>query len=222
MQSITHFFHFLLHIDEKVEPLIRHNGSGTYVIFFAVLFAETGFVITPFLPGDTLLFFAGIFARPEKHALNLGILLPVMTFAPLCGDITNFHIGMFLGPRLFSNAHSKLFRRSALDKTHEFFEKHGKNTIVLARWVAIVRTFAPFVAGMGQMPFKVFIKYSAIGAVAWVWACTLAGYFFGGIPAVRDNFGLAVLGMLLVGAVPIAIEILKQRQEIKDREAAKK
>ena len=198
-------------------PLIHRNGNGTYAIFFAVLFAETGFVITPFLPGDTLLFFAGLFARPEKHALNLWVLLPVLTLAPLAGDCTNFHIGMLLGPKLFSNKHSKLFRRSALDKTHEFFEKHGRNTIVLARWVAVVRTFAPFVAGMSQMSFKVFIKYSAIGAILWVWVCTLAGYFFGAIPVVQDNFGLAMVGMLLVGAIPIGIEILKQRQEIRER-----
>ncbi|MHB8637995.1 MAG: DedA family protein [Fimbriimonadaceae bacterium] len=222
MQSINNLFHFLLHIDEKVGPLIHRNGNWTYAIFFAVLFAETGLVVTPFLPGDTLLFFAGLFARPEKHSLNIYILLPLMTLAPLCGDSTNFMIGKWFGSRLFSDKHSKIFRRSALDKTHEFFEKHGQKTIVLARWVAIVRTFAPFVAGMGRMPYLQFIRFSAIGAFFWVWGCMLAGYFFGAIPAVSEHFSFAILAMLLVGAIPIALEILKQRQEFREREARAK
>lgn len=215
VQSIHNIFEFLRHIDEHFHP----HGVYGYLIPFLVLFAETGLVITPFLPGDTLLFAVGIFARPEKHALNIWILLPLMVLAPLCGDITNFTIGKTLGPRLFSNKHSKLFRRSALDKTHEFFEKHGKNTIVLARWVAVIRTFAPFVAGMGQMPFRTFFKFSAIGAWIWVWTCMLAGYFFGAIPAVKDHLAYALVGMLLVGAIPISIEVLKQRQEIRERQA---
>lgn len=213
MHSIHDIIVYLRNIDENFHP----HGLYAYLIPFLVLFAETGFVVTPFLPGDTLLFTIGVLARPEKHALNILILLPLMTLAPLCGDTTNFMIGKWFGPRLFSDKHSKLFRRSALDKTHEFFEKHGEKTIILARWVAIVRTFAPFVAGMGQMPYLQFIRFSAVGAFFWVWGCMLAGYFFGAIPAVKEHFGWAILGMLLVGAVPIAWEVLKQQQEFRER-----
>lgn len=219
MESLRHLFHFLLHIDEKIPGLIHRNGDASYLILFAVVFCETGFVVTPFLPGDTLLFAAGVFAHPSKHALNIWVLLGVMTLAPLCGDVTNFQIGRLIGARLFSNKHSKIFRHSALEKTHEFFEKHGRNTIILARWVAIVRTFAPFVAGMGDMRFFTFIKYSAIGAVIWVWVCTLSGYFFGSIPAVQEHFALAMLVMLLAGAIPISLEVLKHRGEMREREA---
>ena len=214
MHSLHNIIEYLLHIDEKFKP----HGLYGYLVPFLVLFAETGLVITPFLPGDTLLFAIGVLARPERNALNIWILLPLMTLAPLCGDSTNFMIGKWFGPKLFSNKHSKIFRRSALDKTHEFFEKHGQNTIILARWVAIVRTFAPFVAGMGQMPYAKFIRFSAMGAFFWVWGCMLAGYFFGAITAVREHFGLAILAMLLVGVIPISIEVLKQRQEFKERE----
>jgi membrane-associated protein len=219
LQAIVEFFRnlfdFLRHFDERFHP----HGFYAYLAPFLVLFAETGLVVTPFLPGDTLLFAMGVLARPEKHALNIWILLPLMTLAPLCGDSTNFFIGRWFGPRLFSDKHSKIFRRSALDKTHEFFEKHGQKTIILARWVAIIRTFAPFVAGMGRMEFLQFIRFSAIGAFFWVWGCMLAGYFFGAIPAVKEHFAWAILAMLLVGAIPISIEILKQRQEFKTREA---
>jgi membrane-associated protein len=215
IHSLHDLFEFLRHIDENFSP----RGFYGYLIPFLVLFAETGLVVTPFLPGDTLLFTLGLFARPDRHALNIYILLPLLTLAPLCGDSTNFLIGRWFGHRMFSNPKSKIFRRSALDKTHEFFEKHGERTIILARWVAIVRTFAPFVAGMGEMRFTKFIRYSAIGAFFWVWGCMLAGYFFGAMPVVHKNFGYAILAMLLAGAIPISIEILKQRQEIKAREA---
>lgn len=217
IHSIRDLFEFLRHVDEHFKP----HGLYGYLIPFLVLFAETGFVVTPFLPGDTLLFAVGLLSRPDRHGLNIFICLPLLTLAPLCGDSTNFMIGKWFGHKLFSNENSRIFRRSALDKTHEFFEKHGERTIILARWVAVVRTFAPFVAGMGEMKFSRFIRFSAIGAFFWVWGCMLAGYFFGAIPAVRDHFGLAMIAMLLVGAVPISIEILKQRQEIKERERGK-
>jgi len=214
IQWITHAWEYVRHIDEHFQP----HGVYGYLVPFLVLFAETGLVVTPFLPGDTLLFFVGLMARPDRHALNIYILLPLLTLAPLCGDSTNFMIGRWFGHRMFRNENSKIFRRSALERTHEFFEKHGERTIILARWVAIVRTFAPFVAGMGEMRFAKFIRYSAFGAFFWVWGCMLAGYFFGAIPAVREHFGLAMLAMLLAGAIPIAFEVLKQRQEVKARE----
>jgi membrane-associated protein len=214
VHSIRGIIDFLRHIDEY-----RPHGAWAYLVPFIVLFAETGLVITPFLPGDTLLFAVGLLSRPEKQALNIWIILPMLTLAPLCGDCSNFMIGRWLGPKLFSNPHSKIFRRSSLDRTHEFFDKHGRNTIILARWVAVIRTFAPFVAGMGRMEFPTFFRFSAIGAWIWVWTCLLAGYFFGGIPAVKDHFGLAMLVMLGAGLIPISLELTSQWREIREREA---
>lgn len=205
----------LLHADKSVEWAIHHFGGWIYLLLAGVLFMETGFVITPFLPGDTLLFAAGIFSHPERHALNLWIVLPVLTLGPLLGDTVNFHLGKWVGPHLFRNEKSKLFKKSYLDKTHLFFEKYGQKTIVLARWVPIVRTFSPFVAGLSQMPYRQFIGYSTVGAVIWVWVCVFAGYLFGGLPVVRDNFEIAMLGLVFVSLIPITIEYIKHRREKK-------
>lgn len=200
-----------LHADKKIAWFVQHNGSlWAYALLFLILFAETGFVVTPFLPGDTLLFAAGILGHPEQHALNLAILLPLLTVAPLCGDCVNFLVGKWLGPRLFHNENSKIFKRKNLAKTHEFFEKYGRRTIILARWVPVVRTFAPFVAGMSQMDFRHFFSYSVVGAIIWVWICTLAGYWFGSLPVIQKNFGIAMVVMALITFIPLSIEITRQ------------
>lgn len=219
MNSIERLLRTITHLDRHISWTINHYGAWTYVIIFFLLFAETGFVITPFLPGDTLLFTAGFFASPDKHALNLFILIPVMILGPLAGDITNFHIGKWIGPRLFHDEKSRFLRRSNLERTHQFFETYGSRTIILARWVPIVRTFAPFVAGLGRLTFDKFIIYSVIGAVIWVTVCTSAGYFFGNLPIVKNNFEVAMLGMILVTLTPVLIEATRHR--IKAKKAAK-
>lgn len=209
MSDLTAFFQSLVHIDEHIGWLIHQLGPWAYLAIFALLFAETGFVVTPFLPGDTLLFTAGIFAA--KGSLNIYLLIPVMILGPLAGDITNFHIGKWIGPHLFKREKSRIFKRSHLERTHKFFEVYGGKTIILARWVPIVRTFAPFVAGLGRLTFGKFIGYSIAGAVIWVNVCTFAGYFFGNLPWVKNNFELAMLAMILVTLIPLMLETLRHQ-----------
>jgi membrane-associated protein len=209
----------LLHVDRNLPAYIHQYGVWFYGIMFLILFAETGLVVTPFLPGDTLLFAAGIFANPGQ-GLNLPIVLLVLTCAPILGDTVNYHIGKFFGPKIFSSETSKILNRRHLAETHEFFEKYGSQAVTIARWVPIVRTFAPFVGGMSGMPFRIFIAWSALGAVIWVWVCTLAGYFFGRIPWVHQNFELAMLAMVLITVMPIAHKIDKSRRARKVRPSA--
>jgi membrane-associated protein len=212
------FFHALLHLDDSVRQLILDHGSWVYGIVFAVIFVETGLVIMPFLPGDSLLFALGLFANPGVKGsgqLNVWILFFSLTFAAFLGDNVNYQIGKHLGARLFRNENSKIFRRSYLDKTHAFFEKHGGWTLVLARFVPIIRTFAPFVAGMGTMTFPRFLMWSVLGGVTWVGVCLFAGYFFGQIPVVRENFEIMVLGIVVVSIVPMVLKFLKMRKEAK-------
>jgi membrane-associated protein len=206
--------YWIRHLDDQIGGLIQHYGPWAYGILFLILFCETGLVVMPFLPGDTLLFAAGIFANQPagKPGFHIGVLLTVLTLAPLCGDSVNYFLGRKLGPRIFRNPKSKLLNPKNLDKTQEFFEKHGGKAVIIARWIPVIRTFAPFVAGMGAMGYRKFVGFSAIGAVLWVWVCVGAGYFFGGIPWVKANFELAMLAMFLVTALPVAIETWKHRQ----------
>ncbi|KAA0237055.1 MAG: DedA family protein, partial [Armatimonadetes bacterium] len=184
-----------LNLDTHLEGVIAQYGPWVYGILFAIVFMETGLVVTPFLPGDTLLFAAGIFSQPEG-GLNLWLVALTFLFAALAGDNVNYQIGRLLGRRLFRNENSRVFKRSHLDRTHAFFERYGGKTIIIARFVPIVRTFTPFVAGMGAMTFSRFIVYSVAGALLWVVVCVGAGYLFGRIPVVRDNFAVAVLACL--------------------------
>ncbi len=215
MNSASRLLSTFTHLDKHIAWLIHQFGPWSYIIIFLLLFAETGFVITPFLPGDTLLFVAGFFASPAKGALNPFILVPVLILGPLAGDITNFHIGKWLGPKLFHNEKSKFFNRAHLQRTHDFFETYGSRTIILARWVPIVRTFAPFVAGLGRLTFDKFIMYSIIGAVIWVLVCTSSGYFFGNLPIVKNNFEWAMVGMIAVTLTPVLIEGFRHRLKAK-------
>ncbi len=204
---------FLLHIDKHIEVLIRDFGPQAYGILFAIVFAETGLVVTPFLPGDTLLFAAGLFCHPDKAShLNFPLMFLVFMAAALCGDNVNYYVGRSIGPKLFRNENSKIFRKSYLDKTHHFFEKHGKRTIILARFVPIVRTFSPFVAGMGQMPYKEFLLYSVLGALLWVGLFLTGGYLLGDIPAVQNNFGIAMVAMAILTFLPMGFEVWKARK----------
>ncbi|MGI8924681.1 MAG: DedA family protein [Fimbriimonadales bacterium] len=202
---------FFLHIDQSLDTILSTYKAWTYLILFGVIFAETGLVIAPFLPGDSLLFAAGMFSHRAEDGLNPFILFFVLVAAAVLGDSTNYFIGKFLGPKLFKNGKARFFKKENLDRTHEFFEKYGANTVIFARFVPIVRTFAPFVAGLGAMPYRKFIGYSVFGSILWVGICVFAGYFFGQIPAVRDNFTLAILSIIAVSVIPAAIELLRRR-----------
>jgi membrane-associated protein len=208
---------FIKHLDVHLHNLIAAKPTMAYLLLFGVVFAETGLVVTPFLPGDTLLFAAGLLSNSKggEPGFNLWIVLAVLTLAPICGDTVNYHIGKWLGPRLFSSNKNRFLKRENLDKTHEFFERHGGKAIILARWVPIVRTFAPFVAGMGAMDYKHFFRYSLAGAFIWVWVCTLAGYFFGGIPIVKQNFEIAMLAMLALTGGPMVFEAWRHSRKPK-------
>jgi len=212
MDAFHTFTNLFLHVDDNLQQVIARYGSGVYALLFGIIFAETGLVVTPFLPGDSLLFAAGIFAHPQRGGLNVGVLFGILSLAAILGDTVNYHIGKAFGHRLFTNERSRLFKRSHLDKTHAFFEKHGGKTIILARFVPIVRTFAPFVAGMGSMSYGRFLLYNVTGALLWVGICVGAGYFFGGIEAVRKHFELVVLAIILLSAVPIVFEVVSHRR----------
>jgi membrane-associated protein len=211
---------FIKNIDDYIGRMIVQFGPWTYLILFLIVFAETGLVFMPFLPGDSLLLAAGIFSNPNRQGLDLKILLPVLTLAPLVGDSVNYHVGKWLGPRLFRSETSRFLNRKHLAKTEEFFVKHGAKTIIIARWVPIVRTFAPFVAGMGAMEYKRFFGYSVLGAFIWVWTCVLVGYYFGQIKWVEDNFEYAILAIIAVSLLPILFEAIKHRREAKQRAEA--
>jgi membrane-associated protein len=212
-------FHAVMHIDQQLGHIIRDHGQATYGILFAIIFCETGLVVTPFLPGDSLLFAVGIFCHPEKSQLNIGVTFLVLMAAAFIGDTCNYCIGKFFGAHLFRNEKSKFFNRAHIQTTHEFFEKHGKKTIVLARFVPVVRTCAPFVAGMGAMPFPRFIGFSVLGTTLWVVLFLFGGYYIGAIKQVNENFGLAVLVMVVVTAAPLGWEVYKGFKENQSKKA---
>ncbi|OFK88264.1 MULTISPECIES: DedA family protein [unclassified Eikenella] len=200
---------FILHIDQHLIELTQTYGLWIYAILFLIVFCETGLVVTPFLPGDSLLFAAGAVAA--LGGMNVHIAAALLLAAAVIGDAINFAIGKYFGKKLFAKPDSRVFKREYLDKTHAFYEKYGGKTIILARFVPIVRTFAPFVAGMGNMHYGRFIRYNIIGALMWVGLLTYAGYFFGELPVVKNNFGLVVIGILVVSVLPMAVEIAKAK-----------
>ena len=200
---------FILHIDQHLIELTQTYGLWIYAILFLIVFCETGLVVTPFLPGDSLLFAAGAVAA--LGGMNVHIAAALLLAAAVIGDATNFAIGKYFGEKLFAKPDSRVFKREYLDKTHAFYEKYGGKTIILARFVPIVRTFAPFVAGMGDMHYGRFIRYNIIGALMWVGLLTYAGYFFGELPVVKNNFGLVVIGIIVVSVLPMAVEIAKAK-----------
>lgn len=199
----------LLHLDEYLANIINLFGPLTYFFLFCVLFAETGLVIAPFLPGDSLLFAVGTLAG--GGLLNIFIIYPLLLLATITGDNVNYWIGYHFGSRVFSKENSRLFNKKYLEKTSEFYIKHGGKTIILARYVPIVRTFAPFVAGIGKMHYKTFLIYSLAGGFLWVTGLTFAGYFFGQIPIIKNNFEIAILGIIFVSLLPVFYEFLKHK-----------
>ena len=200
---------FVLHIDQHLIELTQTYGLWIYAILFLIVFCETGLVVTPFLPGDSLLFAAGAVAA--LGGMNVHIAAGLLLAAAVIGDAVNFAIGKYFGEKLFAKPDSRVFKREYLDKTHAFYEKYSGKTIILARFVPIVRTFAPFVAGMGNMHYGRFIRYNIIGALMWVGLLTYAGYFFGELPVVKNNFGLVVIGIIVVSVLPIVVEIAKAK-----------
>lgn len=213
MHQIIDFF---IHLDEHLQSLIGEHHGWIYLILFVIVFCETGLVVTPFLPGDSLLFAAGLLAHPDRNALNVWLLLLIFPTAALLGDNVNYFIGKTVGPKIFRSDKARFFKRSHLNKTHEFYERYGGKTIIIARFVPIVRTFAPFVAGIGAMTYPKYIIYCIAGALIWVNVCVWAGYFFGNLEFVKNNFSYAILAIILISLTPPFIEfILHKRREKK-------
>ncbi|MBP6177006.1 MAG: DedA family protein [Anaerolineales bacterium] len=210
MEFIKSAIDLFLHLDEYLQTIIANYGAWTYGILFAVIFVETGLVVMPFLPGDSLLFAAGTFAA--LGSLNVWFLIGLLAVAAVVGDAVNYSIGHYLGERAYS---IKWIKKEYLDKTHAFFEKHGGKAIFLARFVPIVRTFAPFVAGIGRMSYGYFATYNIVGGISWVFIFTLLGYFFGNIPFVKKNFELVIIAIILISVLPMVYEWLKARREAK-------
>ena len=210
MDFLASLLDLFLHLDEHLANIISNYGGWTYGILFAVIFIETGLVIMPFLPGDSLLFAAGTFAA--LGSFNVWGLIGLLIIAAVTGDAVNYSIGHYLGERAYS---IKWIKKEYLEKTHAFFEKHGGKAIFLARFVPIVRTFAPFVAGIGKMSYAYFATYNIVGGVTWVILFTLLGYFFGNIPFVKKNFEFVIIAIILISVVPMIVEWWKARRESK-------
>ena len=211
MEIVSSLINFVLHIDAHLTEIIALYGTTTYAILFGIVFAETGLVVTPFLPGDSLLFAVG--ALSAIGAMNIWLGLGVLFAAAVIGDAANYWIGHFFGQKIIESPKFPMVRKEHIDKAQAFYAKHGGKAIVLSRFVPIVRTFAPFVAGVGRMKYRQFFYYNVIGGAAWVLSFTLAGYFFGNIPSVKENFTLVIFVIIAISILPIIIEGLKARRE---------
>ncbi|OGD13674.1 MAG: hypothetical protein A2V76_06065 [Candidatus Aminicenantes bacterium RBG_16_63_14] len=211
MELVKKILDFALHLDKYLTAIIQQYGLWTYAILFLVIFVETGFVVMPFLPGDSLLFAAGTFAA--LGSFKVGWLILALSAAAIIGDTVNYWIGHYVGPKVFSREKARFFKKEHLDRTHAFYEKHGGKTIIIARFVPIIRSFAPFVAGIGRMSYGRFLAFNVIGGVGWVVLLVGAGYFFGNIPFVKKNFSLAILAIILISTIPILTEYLRHRKK---------
>jgi membrane-associated protein len=210
MSDLFHFFiDFVLHIDKHLVEIVSNYQSWTYAILFVIIFCETGLVVTPFLPGDSLLFAAGAVAAMAGNPLNIYFLVPMAVGAAFIGDNTNYTIGRFMGNKVYENNY-RLIKRKYLDETHAFYEKHGGKTLIIARFMPIIRTFAPFVAGVGTMRYRRFLMFCIIGNLLWVNIFSFAGYFFGNIPTVQKNFSLVVFAIIFISFIPPVYTFVKQ------------
>jgi membrane-associated protein len=218
MELILKLIDIFIHLDEYLGEVIRNYGTWTYLLLFGVIFMETGLVVTPFLPGDSLIFAAGTFAGMGD--LNVWLLWLLLCVAAVAGDTANYWIGHAVGPKAFTGQ-VRFLKKEYLDRTHAFYEKHGGKTIILARFIPIIRTFAPFVAGIGSMTYGHFIAYNVIGGVAWVTIFLFGGYFFGGLKFVQDNFSFVVIAIILISVMPGVYEFLKERLHQSKEVAAK-
>jgi membrane-associated protein len=209
MELLLKGMDILLHLDKYLDIMIQTMGLWSYVILFLIIFCETGLVVTPVLPGDSLLFAVGTFAA--IGSFDLAALLVLLSIAAIGGDTVNYWIGSYMGPKVFHYEGSRFFNKKHLERTHQFYEKYGGKTIIIARFVPIIRTFAPFVAGIGSMTYRTFLAYNVIGGILWIFSLTLAGYFFGNIPVVKKNFSLVIMAIVVLSVMPGVIEYLRQR-----------
>ncbi len=208
METLLYFFDFFVHLDKHLDSLLQQYGAWSYLVLFTIIFCETGLVVTPILPGDSLLFAAG--ALSGRGSLNVHLLVLLLCVAAVIGDFVNYSIGKWMGPKVFEKKDSKIFKVEYLKKTERFYERYGAKTIVIARFVPIVRTFAPFLAGVGQMSYLKFVSYNIVGGILWVSSLTYAGYLFGEIPLVKNNFSLVILGIIIVSILPAVIEVFRE------------
>ncbi|WP_374340941.1 DedA family protein [Azonexus sp.] len=212
MELLTQFIDIVLHLDKHLAVLVQQYGLWIYGILFVIIFAETGFVVTPFLPGDSLLFVAGALAALGEGGMDIATLIGVLGAAAVLGNMLNYQIGRYLGPRVFHWENSRLFNKAALQKTHAFYELHGGKTLVISRFLPLFRTFAPFVAGIGSMSYAKFSFFNLVGGIGWVGSLCLAGFWFGNMPWVRQNLSLVIVGIIAVSLLPVAIGYVKHRQ----------
>jgi membrane-associated protein len=210
MEYIAAFIDIVLHLDKHLAVLVQQYGPWIYAILFAIIFSETGFVVTPFLPGDSLLFVAGALAA--LGGMDIGVLLAALIAAAALGNMLNYQIGRVLGPKVFQWESSRFFNKAALVKTHAFYEKHGGKTLIISRFLPLFRTFAPFVAGIGAMTYSRFTFFNLIGAISWVALLTLAGYFFGNLSWVQRNLSVVIIGIIVVSMIPVAIGWWRHRK----------
>lgn len=210
MELIQHFFGIFVHLDRYLEVIIRDYGLWTYLILFLIVFCETGLVVTPFLPGDSLLFAAGALAATTS--LSVGWLIGLLSVAAIGGDTLNYWIGHRIGPRVFQGSGSRFLNKEHLDRTHKFYEKHGGKTIIIARFMPIIRTFAPFVAGVGSMNYARFVKYNIVGGLAWIVVFIVGGYLFGNIPVVKRNFTLVIMVIIVISVLPGIVEFIRHHR----------
>jgi membrane-associated protein len=211
---------FFLHLDRHLQSFVKDYHTWTYLALFVVIFCETGLVVTPFLPGDSLIFAAGAIAALDGHPLNIFWLWLIICAAAILGDTVNYWIGHFIGPKAFGREDARILKKKYLDETHEFFEKYGGSTIILARFVPIVRTFAPFVAGVGEMSYAHFLAFNVIGGVAWVSVFVFAGYFFGNISFIKHNFSYVIIVIVLISILPMVIKAMSERRKRKALDSA--
>lgn len=204
---------FILHIDQHLATIISQYGLWTYGLLFLIIFAETGLVVTPFLPGDSLLFAAGAFCAKPETGLNIHLMALLLWVAAFLGDTVNYWIGAWFGPAVFKREDSLLLRKKHLEKAHAFFERYGGRAIILARFVPIVRTFVPFVAGVGRMTYSRFMAYNIVGGFIWIAVFSYAGYFFGAHPFVQRNFKVVIVAIIIISVIPIVIEFIKGWRE---------
>lgn len=209
MELIKYLIDLFLHLDTHLGEIIQGYGVWTYTILFLIVFCETGLVVTPFLPGDSLLFAAGAFAA--RGDLNVLLLFLILCVAAIVGDTVNYMIGHYIGPKIFHKENVRFLNKKHLERTHQFYEKYGGKTIIIARFIPIIRTFAPFVAGIGSMSYWRFIGYNVVGGVVWVAVCTFGGYFFGNLEVVKRNFSLVILAIIFISILPIIIEFARHR-----------
>ena len=210
MEFLKKIIDIALHLDRYLSAVIQQYGLWTYAILFLIIFIETGFVVMPFLPGDSLLFAAGTFAALK--ALDIRLLILLHSAAAIIGDTVNYWVGHHLGPKVFRKENARFFKKEYLDRTHAFYEKHGGKTIIIARFVPIIRSFAPLIAGVGRMSYGRFLAFNVIGGIGWVVLFTGMGYFFGNIPIVKNNYSLAIVAIIAISTVPVAVEYLRHRR----------